>query len=90
MRERGHHLITKVVLKHMDRVFSHLKENSRDVEGLLGSGLWIEDRGFVSMILPTINIHCQGCNLKDLMVATNVETVHKHSPMLPVPAMNKE
>ena len=34
------HLVTKVVFKHMNRVFSRLKKNSRDVEGLLGSRLW--------------------------------------------------
>ena len=34
------YLVAKVVFKHMDCVFSCLKENSGDVEGLLGSRLW--------------------------------------------------
>merc|ERR1719391_1775481 len=54
-----HNLIAEVVFKHMDGVLSHFKENSRDIEGLLGSRL---------------------------MIATNVETIYKHSPMLPVHA----
>ena len=37
--ERGYYLIAQVVFKNVDGVFPHFKENSGDVEGLLGSRL---------------------------------------------------
>ena len=39
LRESVSHLIAQVVFKHMDRVLSHFKKDSRDVEGLLRSRL---------------------------------------------------